>query len=188
MTAIILAGGKSSRMGFDKAFLKIDGIPLIKRQIKLLKDIFGKIIIVTNNPHRYRRKGIKVVRDIIPDKGPLGGIYSGLMASTSFHNFVVACDMPFMNKALVRYMVKKKGDYDVIVPKIDGRFHPLFAVYSKKCIPAIEILLKQGKLRISNLFPKVKPLFLLKREAERFDEHLFSFTNINTKKDYYKIR
>lgn len=183
MTAIILAGGKSSRMGFDKAFIKIRGIPIIKRQLKQLKQIFKKIIIVTNNPLNYKFKGARVIGDLITERGPLGGIYSGLKASFSDYNFVVACDMPFLNKALIRYMIKDRDNYDVVIAKIDGKFHPLFGLYSKNCIPAIEEMLKQNKLKVSSIFPKVKSHFILRREIRRFDRDLLSLLNINTEGD-----
>ena len=132
MTAIILAGGKSSRMGRDKAFLKIEGVPMIRRQLKLLRKFFKKITIVTNSPHKYKFRNVKIIKDIVPGQGPLGGIYSGLMASKSFHNFVLACDMPFIDLSLVRYMCKKARGYDVIIPKIDNRYETLFCIYSVK--------------------------------------------------------
>ena len=167
VTAVILAGGKSSRFGSDKAFIKIKGAPLIRKQIKILKKIFKKIIIVTNAPHKYRAnsslrgsdsdrsnpknviaspsarndtwiRNVKIVQDIIKNCGPLAGIYSGLMASDSFYNFVVACDMPFIKASLIRYILRNKNSYDIIIPKIDKKTHPLFGVYSKNCIPVIE--------------------------------------------------
>src|SRR3989338_10174791 len=163
MTAIILAGGESSRMGTDKAFLKIGNQPLIKRQIELLRKIFKKIIIVTNSLPKYRGyKGIKIISDIIPHRGPLGGIYSGLLASSSTYNFVVACDMPFINESLIRYMIKNKDDYDVLIPKIDKKFHPLFGIYSKDCLPIIEKRIKQQRLKVSSIFSKVKTNFISK--------------------------
>ncbi len=188
MTAIILAGGKSSRMGFDKAFIKIEGVPLIKRQISLLKRIFKKIIIVTNYPRKYRFKDIQVVTDIIKNRGPLSGIHAGLKASGSFHNFVIACDMPFLNKRLIRYMIRHKNNYDLLVPKIGGRYHPLFGVYSKNCIPVIEDLLRQDKRKVSGIFPKVKSGFISERQIQKFDKDLFSLANINTKQDLAKIK
>lgn len=187
MTAIILAGGKSSRFGFDKAFIKIKGIPLIKRQINLLKSIFKKIIIVTDTAQKYRLRNIKVVSDIIKNSGPLSGIHSALTASDSFYNFIVACDMPFLNKRLIRYMIRQKNNYDVLVPEIDGRYHPLFGVYSKNCIPVIEDLLKKDKRKVSGIFPKVKSRFIPKCRIQKFDKDLLSLVNINTRQDLAKI-
>jgi len=213
MTAIILAGGKSSRFGRDKAFVKIEGIPIIKRQIKILAMIFKKIIIVTNSPRKYRLKGVKIIQDIIPDKGPLGGLYSGLRASDSIYNFVVACDMPFLNERLVKYMIKNIKNFDVFIPKIDNKLHPLCGIYSKNCIPVIEQRLMQDRLKVSGIFsmvqesikhfpiplrksPKViaggnflelKVKFISKKKLQSFDKALLCLENINTLQDLKNI-
>ena len=189
MTAIILAGGKSSRMGADKAFLKIGNQSLIKRQIGLLRKIFKKIIVVTNSLPKYRGyKGIKIISDIIPHCGPLGGIYSGLVVSNSLYNFVVACDMPFINLGLIRYIIKNRDNYDIIIPKIDRKYHPLFGMYSKNCLPIIEKALSKDKLNVSSIFPKLKTAFISRQEIERFDKLLLSLVNINTQDDLAKIK
>ena len=190
MTAIILAGGKASRMGGrDKAFLKIGDETLIGIQLRGLKNIFKEIIIVTNSPDRYiGLKGVKVVSDIVPYQGPLGGIFSGLTASNDNHNFIVACDMPFLNGPLIKYMTENRNGFDIIVPKIGKRFHPLFGIYSKDCIPAIEEMLKKNRLKVTNIFPKVRTRFILKDEITKFDGKLLSLVNINTKKDLTRAK
>lgn len=190
MTAIILAGGKSIRMkGKDKAFLKMGKQTLINQQLKLLKKIFQKIIIVTNSPQKYRNfRQIKIVTDVIPYQGPLGGIYSGLLASSDKYNFVLACDMPFIKISLIKYLLAKKKNYDIILPKIEKRVHPLFGVYSKGCIPAIEETLKYNILKVSSIFPKVRTKFLLKQEIEKFDRDLLSLVNINTPEELKRVK
>ena len=189
MTAIILAGGKSSRMGTDKAFLKIGNQPLIKRQIGLLRKLFKKIIIVTNTLPKYRGyKGIKIIPDIIPHRGPLGGIYSGLIASRSFYNFVVACDMPFLNIELLRHMLSRIKGYDVIVARYKGEIEPLSAIYSKDCIRPIKEQLDKNNLKIRDLFKKVKVKVIKESEVIKFDSQAFSFLNINTLDEYQKYK
>lgn len=186
VTAIVLAGGMATRMGpgCDKAFLVIDDRPIIDRQLKVLKRVFKEIIIVTNSKNRYNHlKGIRMISDILMRRGPLGGIYSALMASSTYHNFVIACDMPFINEALVRYMIDKKDNYDILIPKIDKKFHPLFGIYSKYCIPVMEEMLKHNRLRIAGIFSKVKTRFISKKTVEKFDKELRSLVNINTKED-----
>ncbi|MDP3731827.1 MAG: molybdenum cofactor guanylyltransferase, partial [Candidatus Omnitrophota bacterium] len=169
--------------------LKIGNQPLIKRQIELLKKIFKKIIIVTNSLPKYRGyKGIKIISDLIPHRGPLGGIYSGLMASSSFYNFTLACDMPFINQALIRYIIRNRDNYDIVIPKIDKKYHPLFGVYSKNCIPVIEKALRKDKLNVSTIFPKVKTGFISRQEIERFDKLLLSLVNINTRDDLAMLK
>jgi len=185
-TAIVLAGGMAGRMGTgcDKAFLKVNNEAIIDRQLKTLKQIFKEIIIVTNSPDSYKDiKGVTIVSDVVRDRGPIGGIYSGLIASSSFYNFVIACDMPFLNESVIRDIIENKNGYDVVVPKIDERCQPLFAVYSKDCISVIEKMLKRGDLKISNLFDKVKTLFISRTEMGKFDKQLSYLMNINTKDD-----
>jgi len=190
MTAIILAGGQASRMeGYDKAFLKIGNQPLIKRQIRVLRKIFKKIIVVTNSPERYKSiKGVKIITDITPHQGPLGGMFSGLAASTDRYNFVVACDMPFINEGLINYMMKSIDNYDIVVPKIEGRPHPLLGIYSQKSLPVIEKMLSRDRLKISNIFSKLRVRFISKRELEKFDKPLLSLENINTVDDLARIK
>lgn len=187
MTGIVLAGGKATRMGgaYDKAFLKVDNETIINRQLRILKQIFKEIIIVTNSTDSYKDiKGVTIVSDIIRERGPMGGIYSGLLASYSFYNFVVACDMPFLNESIIRYMISNTRGYDVIMPKIDGRDQPLFCVYSKKCVSVIERLIEEGRLNVSGIFPVVRSRYIGSNQLKKFDPPLTCFTNINMKEDY----
>lgn len=185
MTAIILAGGKAGRMaGADKAFLEIDNQPLISLQLRLLRKLFAKIIVVTNSPERYRSlKGVKVISDIVPHQGPLGGIYSGLKASRSLYNFVVACDMPFIGTGLIAYMQKKSSGYDAVVPKINNRFEPLYSIYSRNCLVPIARLLDKGIFKVNQLFPAIKAKEITEKEVRKFAIGISVFTNINTRED-----
>lgn len=183
MNAIILAGGKSSRMGQDKAFIKVEGQFLIKRQIALLKKIFKNIIIVTNQPAKFKFKGIKVVQDIIKGCGPLSGIHAGLKASGSNYNFVIACDMPFISEPLIRYMLKEKKGYDVVIPRIRDKFHPLFGIYSKNCVSVIEERLRRGRFNVSGIFKKLKSRFIPENKIAGFDPDGRALMNLNYKSD-----
>ncbi len=193
MNAIILAGGSSSRMGFDKTFIKIGGLTLIERQIKLLDTIFDKIIIVTNGQRKSdslykimdknRLKNVKIIQDIILGQGPLGGIYSGLAASDSFYNFTVACDMPYIDTGLIEYMYKKSSGYDAVVPRINKRYEPLYSIYSKNCLKFIGRLLDKEIFRINRLFLKIKLKEITKNEVGQFPFSTKIFTNINTRED-----
>ena len=190
MNAIILAGGKASRMGGkDKAFLKLGRETLINRQLKALKKKFKKIIIVTNSPGRHSRiRGVTITPDIVPHLGPLGGVYSGLMISNSFYNFVAACDMPFIDINLIEYMHKKSCGYDVIVPKINNRYEPLFCIYSKNCLKSIKQLLDKKIFKIRRLFSMVKVREISKQEILRITSLEKIFTNINTMKDLAALK
>jgi molybdopterin-guanine dinucleotide biosynthesis protein A len=185
MTAIILAGGKASRMGGqDKAFLKIDNEPLISMQLRLLKKLFKEIIIVTNLSKEYGAiKDVKVISDIIPHQGPLGGIYSGLIASNSFYNFAVACDMPYIDTGLIEYMYKKSSGYDAVVPRLNKRYEPLYSFYSKNCLKFIGQLLDKKIFKTNKLFSRIKVKEITKEEVRQFKFGEKVFTNINTGED-----
>lgn len=227
VSAIILAGGKNSRMqGEDKAFLEIDGKPFIARIIGALKGLVVEIIVVTNNPERYtttevlntlslrgvrRRRTTKqsyiriasrfaarndfvkrlnalvLVKDESFDKGPLMGIYSGLKASSTKYNFVVACDMPFIKPALIKFMLDKKKGYDILLIRDSEKFHTLFGVYSKECIPVMEEMIKSGELRVRSIFPKLNAHFIFKDDIGKFDPDLLSLVNVNTAQELEKI-
>lgn len=197
MNAIILAGGNSSRIGFDKTFIKVEGLTLIERQIKLLYSLFEKIIVVTNNQRKSyslyeiadknRFKKMEIIQDISLGQGPLGGIYSGLIAANSFYNFVVACDMPYIDTDLVEYMYKKSSGYDAVVPRINKRYEPLYSLYSKNCLKFIEQLLNKKMFRINRLFSKIKFKEITSDEVGRFAFGVRIFTNINTREDLENV-
>lgn len=205
VNAIILTGGKNARMqGEDKAFLEIEGKPIIERLINKLRNLAGNIIVVTNSPEKYAHYPVTVVMDEKPGLGPLMGIYSGLKVSSARYNFVAACDMPFVNEALVSYMIDNRDNYDALVPKIDdelypalahkrftlfskGGVHPLCAMYSKNCISVIEEMLRQDRRDVRSIFPKLNVRFLERAELEKIDKKLLSLVNINTRVDFRKI-
>ncbi|NJD04799.1 MAG: molybdenum cofactor guanylyltransferase [Ruminiclostridium sp.] len=184
MTGIILAGGKSSRIKVEKAFLKIGDKPIIEIILNKLKKVFPDIIIVTNSPSEYKYLGVKLFRDIIPEKGSLGGLYTGLVNSESRFNFVVACDMPFISENLIREVVGNGDEYDVIVPKINNNYEPLFAMYSKSCVSFIKKQLDEDNLKITNFFPFIRLKEVAEYEIKQFDPDFHSFININTGIDY----
>jgi len=185
--AIILAGGKNSRMdGQDKAFLEIAGRPLIERIFERLKNLVNEIIVVTNCPEKYHCYPVKLAADEKPGLGPLMGLYCGLKASSAKYNFVAACDMPFLNAGLVKYMIDNSDAYDALVPEIDNQLHPLCALYSRDCLPVIEEMLKQDRREVRSIFPKLKVRYLAKEELIKFDQGLLSLVNINTKDEYKK--
>lgn len=199
-SAMVLAGGDSRRMGFDKAFLKMpDGRTLIEVTLAKLASLAEEIMLVTNQPPKYEPLGAKVVADIYPGKGSLGGIYTGLREASHFHSLVVACDMPFLNPHLLRYLLSLAPGYDVVVPRAvpwgDGvarkgrdtakgrSLHPLHAVYSKGCLAPMERLLEKGDLRIISFYPQVRVRYVEEKEIRAFDPERLSFFNINTPRD-----
>jgi molybdopterin-guanine dinucleotide biosynthesis protein A len=182
-----LAGGKSLRLGREKALEPINNQRLIDRVISVICSICSEIIIVTNQ-EQYRRLAKENLRatvqvDLIPGKSSLGGIYTGLAYTSTTYNLVVACDMPFLNHALLSYMISLASGYDVVVPKIDKFLEPLHAVYKIDCMTVIEKLIRENKLSVFRLFEYMNTRYVDKDEVNLFDPDHLSFFNVNTKKD-----
>ncbi len=129
---------------------------------------------------------LKLVTDIYPDKGPLGGVYTGLLNSTSLYNLVVASDMPFLNPELLRYMIEVSSDFDLVVTRVGDLTEPLHAVYAKSCLEPIEYMLRHNELSVHRLFPVVRTRYVEADEIERFDPDHLSFFNVNTQGDLQK--
>jgi molybdopterin-guanine dinucleotide biosynthesis protein A len=188
MTGIILAGGKNLRMGENKAFLEINGQRIIERTRKLFQELFAEIILVTNSPFAYLDLKLRMVTDLRPGKGALGGIFTGLFYSTYSHAFVAACDMPFLNKEMISYLISLASKYDIVIPKTDDGLQPLHAIYSQKCLPHMENLLRQGNLKIIDFFHLVKTREVSTNELRTFDPLQRSFFNVNTPEDLARAK
>lgn len=181
---IVLAGGKSSRMKTNKAFLPFKNTPLIETIINKLRDSFFEVIVVTNTVSLYSHLKARIVSDIIPECGPLSGIHAGLMASTCHYNFVLACDMPFVDVELVQYLISLAPGYDVVVPVVGGFYETSSAIYAKSCIPYIEAHLKRGSHKVINLYSDVKTLPVYEKELSHYCKVDQAFLNLNTPHDY----
>ena len=190
VNAIILCGGRASRMGFDKAFIKFGGRTLVERQVNTLKGRFKKIILVTNLPYEYKSMTcVKVVPDIVQGLGPLGGLYTGLKASDARYNFVTACDMPFLEPDLAAYMAGSiKEGFQAVVPFYRNQYEPLCALYSLDCIDKISEALSAGKLKLARLLSGFKVRKVLRRELVRFGDPEVFFRNINTPQDLQSLK
>jgi len=191
MTSIILAGGKSSRLGRSKALQAIGGKSLIQWVVDRLALLSTEIIIATAHGEAISFSSavkIKTVADIYPGKGPLVGIYSGLIASSSSRAIVVGCDTPFLSAGLLEYMTQICSTFDIVVPRIKNKLEPLCAVYSKNCSGLIQGLLEQDELRIRKLFSMVKVKYVEEDEINRFDPEHLSFFNINSQADLDRAR
>ena len=187
MNAVILVGGKSSRMGTNKAFLELKGKTFIELQIELLREMFDEIFISANTSSEYEYLNLPIFKDVYPGKGPLGGIYTSLINSSSLHTFMLACDMPFVGPELIKHLKYLTKEYDVVIPKSEKGLEPLHAFYSKKCIDQIKKSLDENNLRIISFFPhvnvKVVELGSLASSA-RFKD---SIKNLNTMDDYKDV-
>jgi molybdopterin-guanine dinucleotide biosynthesis protein A len=187
ISCIILAGGRSLRLGHDKVLEKVGETSLLEKVISRIDSLSSEIVIVTSEERTFSQVAgnpkFKITTDILPGKGSLGGIYTGLVKSRSFYNLVIASDMPFLNQSLLRYMIEVSDGFDFVLPRINSFFEPLHAVYSKNCIAPMESLIKRDRRVIIELFDFVKVKYIEAGEVERFDPQHLSFFNINTKED-----
>jgi len=184
MTGIILAGGRGRRISAEKPLIEIGGKKVISRIIDIFSGLFEEIIVVTNSPEKYEGLGVIIAGDVILGKGPMVGIYSGLLVSSHQYNFVVGGDMPFIKAEFVEYIMSIERDgFDVIVPEKNGYYEPLHAIYSKSCMHNMRKLIKEGKLKIQDLYKILKLKTVIEEITIKFDPHFTSFFNINTKED-----
>ena len=192
ISCIVLAGGKGLRLGRDKTLETIGDKILLQWVIDGVSSLNSDIILVTavekSLPQFTTYPRLRIVTDIYPDKGALGGIYTGLTASDSFYNLVVGSDMPFLNQALLHYMTQISANFDLVVPRLGNMIEPLHAIYSKACLTAIEQLFKQGELQVIRLLDLVKVRYVETEEINRFDPEHLSFFNINTEADLETAR
>lgn len=170
-----------------KALIRLGEQTIIERTVKLFQKLFDEVIIVTNLYDDYAHLGATLTKDLIPNIGPLGGLYSGLMRSASDHSFVVACDMPFIDPAIILYLQNYvySGKYDVIVPEFNGFIEPLFAFYSKSCIPIILDRINQNDFKIRSFYSWVK---VKEVPCHHFKAIEKAFFNINTREDLQQAR
>ena len=180
ITGVILAGGKSSRFGVNKALLEINGSKLIDRVTGLLISIFERVILITNSPDEYLYLGLPIREDLIKGLGPIGGILTGLEDINDEAGFFIACDMPFVSEDLIRYIVSVRGGFDAVVPKIDWKIEPLHALYRKSCLPVIRGLIASGVYQTIKAFDMLNVRYLNEAEIRANDPQMRSFFNVNS--------
>ncbi len=206
-SGIIVAGGASRRMGWDKAFIEFRGKPLIARVIDRVQAVCSETIIVANDRKAFGQYGLPVIEDAFPGKGSLGGIFTGLRAAREPFALAVACDMPFLDEQLLRYMISLAPGFDVVVPRTtdpsskfrrapneatrrkrmptarERDLHPLHAVYAKSCLETMHVRLLHDDLRIIGFFEAMKVRIVESIEIDRIDPSHLSFFNMNTPDD-----
>ncbi|MBI5927811.1 MAG: molybdenum cofactor guanylyltransferase [Chloroflexi bacterium] len=190
LTLAIMAGGKSSRMGTDKSFVTLLGKPLIEHLLDRLADLGeDERILITNRPDDYVALGLPMFPDVLPEKGSLGGIYTAITHSQSDYTLVIACDMPFANPALLKYMIGLcDGSYDVIVPRVDNYPEGLHAIYKQTCLAPIRKLLDADQLKVMGFYGDVRVRYLDEAEYQPFDAKGLSFFNVNTPHELEEAR
>jgi molybdenum cofactor guanylyltransferase len=190
-SAIVLAGGVSRRLGQDKRRLRLWGTAgptLLEHTVEILVRLCADVIVVLNDPEEWRDLPARLVTDIYPDGGSLGGIYSGLVAATHNYALAVASDMPFLSTELILAMLMHSRDYDVLIPRslhsgttrnvLDAE--PLHAIYSKSCLEPMRMLLESGRRQIAGFFPEVQVVYVEPEETRRYDPSGRSLLNVNT--------
>ena len=179
VSGVILSGGKSSRYGKNKALVKVDGITLIEKVVRVMQYLFQDVVLITNTPDEYAHLKLPMHEDLIKGLGPMGGIFTALTAISSDAGFFVACDMPSLNQELIRYMVETRDDFDVVVPRISRKMESLHALYTKNCVGPIRRLIDSRQYQIIRFFPSVSVRYVDEDEIRRFDPGLESFFNVN---------
>lgn len=186
---VILAGGKSRRMGSNKALLPLGEKKIIEGIAGRLGGIFSSIpLLITNTPEEYEFLDLPMTGDIFPDVGPLGGIHAALQHVSLSYIFVYACDMPFVEPELVTRMAAAREDFDVVVPYRGALPEPLHAIYSRSCMPFIEASLERGERRIIEFFPYVKVRHIEEQEIRQYAPRGLAFINVNTPGELAEVR
>jgi molybdopterin-guanine dinucleotide biosynthesis protein A len=185
-TIVILSGGKSSRMGQNKAFLQVGSQTEIEYLTTLAKSVTDKVMIVTNDFDAYKHLNVLLVEDIRKGLGPLAGLEAALTATTTELNFVMACDMPFINMDIMKAILSATANVDAVIPRIDGQRHPLFAAYRKSSLPLLKEALDAGHTKIMHYIDKMTIKWLEESDLADFDET--AFFNMNNPAEYEEAK
>ncbi|TAJ07652.1 MAG: molybdenum cofactor guanylyltransferase [Nitrospirae bacterium] len=186
MTGLLLAGGKSRRMGRDKRFLELGGRTLLERSLTVLEGLFDEVIVSVAEP-LPELKGLhaRVVTDLIPDCATMGGLYSGLSSASHPRLFAAACDMPFLADSVIRRMADLGQGADVVMVRLANGLQPMHAIYSKACLPHLERMLHAKSLRVQDLvsISDLSVKILSEEDIRAADPQLLSFLNVNQPAD-----
>lgn len=187
-TAAILAGGKSSRMGFDKQLLMEDDRRILETVIDALRQEFPDILIVTAKPELYNGMGVRLCRDAYPGKGPLAGVHAALQQARSRYVYLLACDMPVVNLSFIRHMKERllESGAEICACQVDGHMEPFNTFYAGSLLGEVTHRLETGNSSLFRFIGGSCACILPQEEAARFDEELRMFTNINTRSEYEK--
>ncbi len=184
VTGVVLAGGQSRRMGQNKALMPLGGERLVDRVVGALRESCSELLMVTNSPEVYADIGIRMVGDVWPDKGSLGGIYSAIYHAATPYVLVVACDMPLLQAASLKYLIEQIEDHDVVMPDVLGEPQPLHAIYARTCLEPIRRRLEADRLKIIGFLPDVRVRTVTAAELHPFDPELLAFQNLNTPEEF----
>jgi molybdopterin-guanine dinucleotide biosynthesis protein A len=190
ITAVILAGGRNSRFPIPKGLIRINGASIMQRNLSLMRSMFDNVFISTNRPELYFHLGARLLGDVLPSRGPMAGIYTSLINSEDDNVFVTACDMPFPDAGLIRLLCErhlnpgKEGIYDATIPVFNGAAQPLFGIYSRPVIQALEGAIIEDKVTLRRFLDDISVQYVGEPEVMAADPEGKSFININTIEDY----
>lgn len=183
ISVVIQAGGESRRMGQDKGLVELAGRPLVQHVLDRVGQLGDEVWITTNRPQAYAFLGTPIASDPQPGLGALVGLRTALRAARGDTVLVVACDLPFLQPALLQHLLSLAGEADVVIPRRDGKFEPLHAVYRRSCLTALEAALARGDSRMISFFPDVRLLPVDESDLALYDPEGLSFFNVNTPDD-----
>ena len=183
IAAFILAGGRSRRFGSDKALFMYRGRPLIEHVIGAVRPGIGSISIIADDSERFRHLGLPCHPDIVKGIGPLGGIYTALSLCGKGHALVLGCDTPFLSPGLISFLIRIRAEGDIIIPCYREMYEPLHALYSSRCLPAVENALRTEKRQAVSFFGDVNVRTVGEAEIRRFADPDIVFRNFNYRHD-----
>ena len=190
LDGVVLAGGSSRRLGLDKALLRFGGAPLLKIVVDRITQICDHVVVAVDRPERYRelRLSAKLVADASPRLGPISGLQAGLQACDADHILVVACDLPFLNVELLRFMADLPRSYQALVPWSEARWQPLCAIYARSCLKVVDAMVSAGGGSMHQLLDQLDVQRLDEKEMRRLEPDGLSFLNLNERSDLDKAR
>ncbi|MBN1934694.1 MAG: molybdenum cofactor guanylyltransferase [Anaerolineae bacterium] len=187
ISGIILAGGKSSRLGQNKALIEFEGKPIVQHVVDVLRPLVDEIVLATNTPESFAFLKLRMVADLYAETGALGGLHAGLSAIQSEYGLVVGCDMPFLNTALLQHMLLHTTGYDIVMPHIDDYYEPLHAIYARRCLAVIEHSIQSGQRRLLSFVSQMNVRYIKGDEIDRFDPQRLAFFNLNSPDDLKRM-
>ncbi|HEY6639117.1 MAG TPA: molybdenum cofactor guanylyltransferase [Nitrospiraceae bacterium] len=190
VTGVLLAGGKSRRMGEDKRYLVMGGETLLERGLGVLRSVFQEVLVVIAQDSLPVGVDARVVRDLVSECGSLGGLYTGLMQATTPYIFVVACDMPFLDQAVIAQFTSRRATADIVMAKLAARLHPMHALYGKRCLPVLEQMIQARQLKIQEVVShaSLRVQYVTEMDLSSIDPSGRSFQNVNTPADFEAAR
>jgi molybdenum cofactor guanylyltransferase len=190
VTGVLLAGGKSRRMGEDKRYLVVGEETLLERGLGVLRSVFQEVLVVIAQDSPPVGVDARVVRDLVPECGSLGGLYTGLMRATTSSIFVVACDMPFLDRTVIAQFTSRRATADIVMAKLAAQLHPMHALYGKRCLPVLEQMIQARQLKIQELVShaSLRVQYVTEADLLAIDPSGRSFQNVNTPADLEAAR